>query len=83
MAQSRADYEAWKRIQEYRRTHPRTWAEFVADFNLTVEEQRELVSYLAHLRHEATIKALLPCLRSSGDRIDSRRRNRTTEKKDG
>lgn len=36
----------------------------MADFNLTLEEQRELVSYLAHLRHEATLKALLPVLRS-------------------
>lgn len=61
---SRADYEAWKRLQEYRREHPRTWQEFVADFNLTLEEQRELISYLAHLRHEATIKALMSCLRS-------------------
>lgn len=64
MSRSRAAYEAWKRIQEYRRENPRTWTEFVADFQLTLEEQRELVSYLAHLRHEATIKALMPCLRS-------------------
>jgi len=64
MARSRADYEAWKRLQEYRREHPRTWQEFVADFNLTLEEQRELVSYLAHLRQEATLKALMPVLRS-------------------
>ncbi len=63
MARNKADFEAWKRIQEYRSRHPRTWQEFVSDFNLTLEEQRELVSYLAHLRHEATIKALMPCLR--------------------
>lgn len=61
---SKADYEAWKRVKEYRETHPRTWDEFVADFQLTLEEQRELVSYLAHLRYEATIKALMPCLRA-------------------
>lgn len=60
---SKADYEAWKRIKEYRERNPRTWQEFVADFNLTLDEQKELVSYLAHLRHEATIKALMPCLR--------------------
>ncbi len=63
MARSKADFEAWKRIQEYRSRTPRTWADFVSDFNLTIEEQRELVSYLAHLRYEATIKALMPCLR--------------------
>jgi hypothetical protein len=60
---SRADYAAWKLNEEYRKQNPRTWQDFVADFNLTIEEQRELVSYLAHLRHEATIKALMPCLR--------------------
>lgn len=65
MTRSKADYEAWKRIEEYRRENPRTWAEFVADFNLTLEEQRELVSYLAYLRSEATLKALMPCLRAS------------------
>jgi hypothetical protein len=67
MSRSKADYEQFKRNQEYRRTHPRTWQEFIADYNLTLEEQRELVSYLAHLRHEATIKALMPCLRAEGD----------------
>lgn len=61
---SRADYEAWKRLEEYRREHPRTWQEFVADFNLTLEEQSELVRYLAYARQEATIKALMPVLRS-------------------
>ena len=63
--QSRADYEAWKRYRAYREQNPRTWQEFIADFNLTLEEQRELVTFLAHLRYEATIKAIMPCLRSS------------------
>lgn len=61
---SRADYETWRRLQEYRREHPRTWQEFIADFNLTLEEQGELVRYLAYLRQEATIKSLMPVLRS-------------------
>lgn len=67
MPRSKADYEQWMRNKEYREQHPRSWQEFIADFNLTLEEQRELVSYLAHLRHEATIKALMPCLRKPAD----------------